>query len=100
MRGSAGIPSWRKVATQTSLPSNRSKLYSYFNDIRVRSFILIGAPNYHHSEQNDEPGGLDRQVVIGPFLRSFSKTLMQNAISAFLHGAPVRRRGIRHASPC
>jgi hypothetical protein len=31
------------------------KLYCNFNNIRVRSFILSGAPNCHHSEQNCEP---------------------------------------------
>ncbi len=34
--------------------SDQTKLYSYFNNIRVRSFILNGAPNFHHSEQNCE----------------------------------------------
>jgi hypothetical protein len=32
----------------------RQKLNSYFNDIRVRSFILNGAPFCYHSEQNRE----------------------------------------------
>jgi hypothetical protein len=30
------------------------ELYSNFNNIRVRSFILNGAPNCHHSESNSE----------------------------------------------
>jgi len=50
----------------------QSKLYRNINYIRVRSFILSGAPNCHHSEQNREPGALDRPIVIGPFFAQLS----------------------------
>jgi hypothetical protein len=39
-----GLVHWRKAATHTASRSGETKLYSYFNGIRVRSFILNGAP--------------------------------------------------------
>jgi hypothetical protein len=30
--------------------------------MRIRSFVLNGAPSGHYSEQNDEPGGFRRKT--------------------------------------
>src|ERR1700681_3407946 len=46
-----------KVKNRSRAPSLFSvrKLHCYFNNIRVCSFVLSGAPNCHHSEQTCEP---------------------------------------------
>jgi len=52
-----GASEWRRLDHGLAIPSvvrnqsaNPFKLYNNFNYIRVRSFILNGAPNCHHSE--------------------------------------------------
>jgi hypothetical protein len=46
--------------------TNPFKLYNNFNHIRVRSFILNGAPNCH-SERNYEPAPRGMRSVVAGF---------------------------------
>ena len=65
---------------------SRAKVLEYFGDLppcligieacpsahHFNSFVLNGAPNCHHSEQNCELGALDRPIVIGPLFEQLS----------------------------
>jgi hypothetical protein len=66
-----------------------SKLYSNFNYIRVRTFILNGAPNFHRSEQNCEP------PLIVRIRRCYASKLKKSVIDDLLHDE--KRSGLPNA---